>query len=291
MVKTVKSIIKSIFCNGVYYTGLLHVYIKWRFLKRKEYPAVIINYHSFVQNLDNIIETHPSITHLIEDFKKEIRFLEQYFNIRSLDDIVDHLSANRKFTKPTIGLTIDDGYKDNYDLMFPVLKERNIPVTIFLSTAVIGTNLRNWYDRFANILQRTPAAELRMNGLFGCEKFRIRSMAQKRDVYNRVVKKLKNVDIEQRKNYLGQAEEQLGPPGEERPLMLNWNEVRDMARSNITFGAHTHTHPILTKMPIEEAKEDIMWSKQIIEEKLGGSVRHFAYPNGRKTDFNKTLTE
>ena len=96
-----KMILKSIVCSVLYYTGILHVYLKWFFLKRGEYPVIIINYHRFVKSYDNIIEVHPSVTHSIDDFKKEINFLTKYFDIRPFDNIVSDLTEGKKFTRPT----------------------------------------------------------------------------------------------------------------------------------------------------------------------------------------------
>jgi peptidoglycan/xylan/chitin deacetylase (PgdA/CDA1 family) len=72
-------------------------------------------------------------------------------------------------------------------------------------------------------------------------------------------------------------------------MMLNWDEVRVMAGNGITFGSHSHTHPILSRMPVAEAKEELLDSKKIIEEQLGQQVKHFAYPNGRIEDFSEEL--
>ena len=72
-------------------------------------------------------------------------------------------------------------------------------------------------------------------------------------------------------------------------IMLSWNEVKQMAQDGITMGSHGHTHSILSRMAIEKAKEDILNSKKIIEEKLGVQVKHFAFPNGREEDFSEEL--
>jgi len=284
-----KLFLKSIMCSFLYYTGVLHLYMKWNFLKRGKYPAVIVNYHRFVESLDDIIEVHPSVTHSIEDFKKEIRFLNKYFDIRTMDDVVDSLNNGSEFKRPTIALTVDDGYKDNFDLMFPVLREEKVPATVFLSTAVIGTNNMNWYDYCASMIMHTGSASLQMNGLCGGETLKVITMEDKRCAYNRIIKKLKDIDIEERNQHLKDIETQLGAVTNSQPSMLNWDEIRIMSDAGITFGAHTHTHSILTRMPIEDAKKDIVHSKEIIENKLGMKVRHFAFPNGRKSDFNEDL--
>jgi peptidoglycan/xylan/chitin deacetylase (PgdA/CDA1 family) len=74
----------------------------------------------------------------------------------------------------------------------------------------------------------------------------------------------------------------------ERP-MLNWDEVKEMHDGGVLFGAHTCTHPILSRMPLEEARLEIAESKRMIEEQLGLPVKHFAFPNGRNVDFSEEL--
>ena len=283
--------LKLLVCHFLYYTGLLSVILKYFISKRKSHPFVIINYHRFVHNYDNIIEIHPSVTHLISDFKREIKFLKSYFDIISLDKAINKFQNKEGFDKPTVCITVDDGYKDNYDLLFPVLVEENVTATIFLSTGVIGTDHMNWYDRLAQIILHAPDHPFSVQGLLDEKTFQMNSMRAKRSAYVEIVETLKNMDIRQRDKCLKNIESCLGSPKAVTRIMLNWEEVRKMKEAGIAFGAHTHTHPILTRMPLEEAKKDILRSKQKIEQEFGIEVEHFAYPNGRKEDFNDDLRE
>lgn len=70
------------------------------------------------------------------------------------------------------------------------------------------------------------------------------------------------------------------PPSEGQP-MLNWHEIRELHRSGINVGAHTCTHPDLTRLPTERIEAEIVNSKAIIEDMLGVPVHSFAYPYGR----------
>ena len=63
--------------------------------------------------------------------------------------------------------------------------------------------------------------------------------------------------------------------------MLSWPEVREMHRSGIDFGAHTLTHPDLTRLPRGRAETEICESRRVLEAKLGAPVRAFSYPYGR----------
>ncbi|MEW6144361.1 MAG: polysaccharide deacetylase family protein [Thermodesulfobacteriota bacterium] len=70
-----------------------------------------------------------------------------------------------------------------------------------------------------------------------------------------------------------------------RPLngreMLSWGEIREMKDAGIDFGAHTISHPDLTKIETSEIENEMTGSKKIIENKLGASVSSFAYPYGK----------
>lgn len=63
--------------------------------------------------------------------------------------------------------------------------------------------------------------------------------------------------------------------------MLSWDEIREMQRGGITFGAHTLTHPDLTRVPTARVEAEVRDSKSIIEDALGTAVATFAYPFGR----------
>ena len=63
--------------------------------------------------------------------------------------------------------------------------------------------------------------------------------------------------------------------------MLCWKEIREMHRWGIEFGAHTCTHPDLTRIPSHLVKKEVYGSKAIIEDALGAPVSCFAYPYGR----------
>ena len=62
---------------------------------------------------------------------------------------------------------------------------------------------------------------------------------------------------------------------------MHWEEIREMQRHGMNFGAHTISHPNLPNTSLDEAEREILGSKEMIEEHLGEQVDHFSYPNGR----------
>lgn len=285
-----RNTLKFVICWLLYHSGILSLYLRFFFLKRPQFPVVVIYYHRFVRSHDGVLDIHPSISHPVTEFIKEIDFLKRYFYVLSLDEAADTLSKGRYFSRPAVVLTADDGYKDNYDLAFPILKENNTPFTIFLNTGVIGTDKVNWYDRLADVISGTSKKCVRSPAADDHAELPLRTLAFKRKAYLKIVRHLKYLSRKERENYLHDIEHQLGASGHDR-MMLNWEEVNLMKKSDIVFGAHTHNHQILTTLPVEDAKNEIKTSKDIIEQQIKQPVNHFAYPNGRAEDFSQEHKE
>ena len=74
-----------------------------------------------------------------------------------------------------------------------------------------------------------------------------------------------------------------------RPL-LRWAQVREMSEAGMAFGAHSRTHPDLTRVSSGEAEEEIVASKRAIEQFLDRPVESFAYPYGAYNEAVKRLT-
>jgi peptidoglycan/xylan/chitin deacetylase (PgdA/CDA1 family) len=64
------------------------------------------------------------------------------------------------------------------------------------------------------------------------------------------------------------------------PRYLSWSELRDVESQPVEVGSHSHTHPQLDVLPVNEARAELQISKQILEQELGHEVPSLAYPYG-----------
>jgi peptidoglycan/xylan/chitin deacetylase (PgdA/CDA1 family) len=64
--------------------------------------------------------------------------------------------------------------------------------------------------------------------------------------------------------------------------MINWEEAAEMLENNISFGAHTVSHPHLPKLSCEEQKREILQSQVCVDEHVPAPKRlsTFCYPYG-----------
>ncbi len=76
--------------------------------------------------------------------------------------------------------------------------------------------------------------------------------------------------------------------GEAIERLMDWNQIREWLAAGHDVGAHTCTHPRLSQIPLDQAREEIFASKARLEDALSRSVRHFCYPFG---DWNPAVRD
>ncbi len=289
-----KKIAKKIFCSILFYLGITNlIIILFRRLRKEDLCSLILVYHRF----SNDSRRKHLLPYMhVEDFRRQISYIKKWYKIISLDELIDNLNDNKKFTSPNIILTFDDGYKNNYTLAYPILKKLNLPATIFLTSGLIGSKDGLWVDGLENILLHTPVKSFVLPEIFEDEVLRIDTLKEKRKIKDRIFSHLLYSDNNQRRKFINKLRKILKAENdvtktEENRIMLNLEEIKEMATQNINFGAHTLTHPALTYIPFEQAMNEITESKKIIENHLGISVKHFAVPNGNDNDFNESLRQ
>jgi peptidoglycan/xylan/chitin deacetylase (PgdA/CDA1 family) len=213
-----------------------------------------------------------------------------------MDEVVNHIKSGKGFRRPSIAITFDDGYLDNYTLAYPVLKKHGVPATLYLTTSLVGTMDRIWTEQIGLAFLETQKGYLHFSALFGDETVPIETKEEKERANSKVSEALKLRPDDERRELIQQLFEKLevnekcGRHFGER-MMLNWDEVQEMRKDGITIGSHSHTHPILSRMPIQKAKDEILDSKKVVEKNVDIEVKHFSFPNGREEDFSEELRD
>ncbi len=114
-------------------TALVVIAAVYLFLS-KIYVVPVLMYHSIDHNdLMTKLSVSP------ESFVRQMGFLHsRRYNIVGLDKVASYISKKEKAPPKTLAITFDDGYYNNYQYAYPVLKKYNIPATIFVIVDKIG---------------------------------------------------------------------------------------------------------------------------------------------------------
>ncbi|MBI1878348.1 MAG: polysaccharide deacetylase family protein [Chloroflexi bacterium] len=222
-------------------------------------------------------------------FRSQVKYLKRHFEVVHLSQAVGQL-RNGGIHKPTAVITFDDGFQNNYDVAFPILCEAGIPATIFLTTGLVNTNDTVWFCRLNRALAKTSKPSFEWDG----SKFDLAEARSKSEMAAAIqgqLKKLHNAELlsELRRIIVALGDDPDCSMEADSPYrMLSREAIMEMTASGlIEFGAHTHTHAILSRLPHEEQQKEITQSVTITEELTGRSCKVFAYPNGSAQDYDK----
>lgn len=217
-----------------------------------------------------------------------MEYLASNFRVLPLDEAVERLKRSDVPDNAAV-ITFDDGYRDNYINAFPLLEALSLPATIFLATGAIGSHCVLWHDRVFAAFRETRAGILSGFGNSSHE-YPLNTVAEKLLAQGKALDFIRSLEEDARLSAIDVLINKLDVSDRKEvpELMLSWDEVKTMHNRGISFGSHTVSHPILSKLSVEQARDEIERAKQIIEKQLDTSVRTFAYPNGRTNDFNQS---
>lgn len=249
--------------------------------KRHNTPYQILLYHRILPKYDPFAIDVLSI----DNFRAHLRILSSFFRIVTIEEVVSELEKG-ELSANTICITFDDGYYDNFQYAFPVLKEFRIQATIFLTTDLVGTNKMLWPDKVFYYIKSTELDVLE----FQNDKkhfYDLSNITRRMEAAHNLLEWMKKLIPEERDRKIQELKEICQVKSDEtQRMMLNWDEIKDMNQAGITFGAHTKTHPILSSLDNDKIEEEIVESKETIENILNKPVVSFAYPNGKNSDFD-----
>ena len=242
--------------------------------------AYILAYHSVCPPDDpylNYIGTNLAVPP--EVFERQIAFLVKHYKVVSLSRLADFLESGYSGKLPLLALTFDDGYRDNYRYAFPILRKYGAEATFYLTTDCIDSNYPMWPLETAFIILNSDRTELSIDGFD--HPLDLRTPQTKRSALRTLKRHLTRLPRRQREQVLARLRRD-ARVDDTTPLcnaMLRWEEVKQMRRAGMEFGSHTCSHPSLPYIPFNEARDEIVLSKQSLENVLDEPVVHFCYPN------------
>jgi peptidoglycan/xylan/chitin deacetylase (PgdA/CDA1 family) len=216
-----------------------------------------------------------------ESIARQCAHIRQHYAPVSLTQAAGWLS-NGGWPDNALVVTVDDGYRDFYQVAYPVFREHGIPAMVYLVSDFLDGRQWLWVDRAKWSYLNSPKA-------LGSREERLKAARTAIEAVKLKPNAERLAWIDALPGELGIAPPEQAPPEYEA---MRWDEVREAARNGIEFGAHTVTHPVLSRVSGEAAlRAEIEGSKRRLEEELGRAVEHFCYPNGSVHDYTAEAVE
>jgi len=228
----------------------------------------------------------PNFSATPDQFALQMKLFRSFFSPVSLEEVLLWRDKGKPLPPRAVLVTFDDGYRDNGEIAWPIMRDLSIPGIVFLATDHIGTAKPFLWDFAAYCYEATSHRHASVPLLGETSLF---TKQERYAATSAWVSAVKQQPAQQRRGLMDALAVSLGvsPLSEVfSDLYLDWNEVRRLSREGLEFGGHTHTHPILTRLPAIEACEEIAHCQSRLTAEIGHPARAFAYPNGSAQDYS-----
>ncbi|MBV9689024.1 MAG: polysaccharide deacetylase family protein [Ktedonobacteraceae bacterium] len=257
-----------------YYSGLVGVARWWT--RRSGRFLIILNYHRATGG----------------DLRRHLLYLRKYYHILHVEEAIDDLYKLRQHElhvrdrRTPLVLTFDDGYRDNHTHAYPLARELQVPITIYLVPGYVDSGKSFWWLDSQRMLRNAPVREVHFE-----ESVYKLDQPDQRAALSRLIDThiCHATSVAEREAFLLSMREALALPSsfsdEEDvfTLPLTWQQIQEMQESGwVSFGAHTMNHPVLAYLSDSvELQREIAECQMLLTQRLGHLVRTFAYPIGQ----------
>jgi len=264
----------------------------------------IVMYH-YIRDLPNT--PFPRIKGMLtSDFRQQLDGLRNRYEMATLESALAFLQGNYIPTRDLCLLTFDDGLKEHYTDVTPLLMEHRIQGLFFAITSCVqGSHVASvhmnhflmaaldfdvyratFLQRLREVAPQTPmATEIDTSAAHRMYRWDSLEVASFKYLFNFIL------DWRVRDQVLRTLfEEQIGTEDAFSPtLYFTWEEARQMQDAGMLIGGHSHQHRPLATLSPEELQWDLTTCQRLLVEHLHPqTLWPFCYPYGKQDSFNDT---
>jgi len=192
-------------------------------------------------------------------------------------------------------ITVDDGYADFASVAWPIFRKYGLRVMVFVTTGFVDGKTWFWWDRIEYILNEADSDFVSIELSGTTLEFSLGNPLSCRDAWHRIADHCRFLPDSLKESVIEDLARQLDvsvplhPPPQY--ASVTWQQVIELAATGVQFGAHTQRHPILSRISLEEADEEIRCSQERLSEMLGRHIPRFCYPQGGPADWTPQIRQ
>lgn len=249
-------------------------------------PLRVLTYHR-IADPDDTPELDPALVSATpETFRRQMEHLRKRYHPVTVEQVVEACSKEGgTLPERAVHVTVDDAYRDFAEHAWPILRELEIPVTVFVPTAYPDQPERAlWWDRLHRAMVRGTEDETWARAMEAARGAVDSVTLPRIDDHHEVRALLRRLGHDETERFVDSTSREVGLDDLDAPppvsAVLPWDELRALARDGVSFGAHTRHHAALTKLEEIRVRSEIRGSLEDLERELGPGPRPIAYPYG-----------
>lgn len=277
--------------NETLFTPLISL-IPFSLIKWTGHGELIILYYHVVNDneMPHIRNKHKYKG--ITQFTDDLEFLLKHYCPIGLKEAIHWVRGDNNLPPNRFLLTFDDGFREINDVIAPILLDKGIPATFFITSVFLDNRELGYHHKASLLVEKIQngisfGAECKIKGILNEKGIRSTQLLedilhvdyQRRDVLEKIAEVLK-VDFQ---SYL-----------DEKQPYLSSHQIMDLINKGFDIGAHSIDHPYFSELSLEEQFEQAIVSIKQIREKFHLDYGAFAFPHndsGVSQEFFKRIHE
>ena len=213
---------------------------------------------------------------IAKEFDEKMALITRYFNPLSMSDAATLLKQGA-LPQRAVCVTFDDGYRDNADIAYPILKKYNIPATFYVATGFLDGG-RMWNDTIIEVIRIYPKKDINLADI-GLDDYQLNNDSQREVAAQKIIQQIKYLPPTLRTEKVDAIASMVDQLPND--LMMDSTQIQALGQQGVDIGGHTVTHPILATLTMDEVEQEIGKGKGALENLIQNPLTSFAYPNGK----------
>lgn len=218
-------------------------------------------------------------------FRAQMELVARNYHPVGIEDVLNAAEGGKKLPRNAVVVTVDDGYLDFQETILPVCRQHGIRPLLFTPTAYVGEGTF-WWDMLYQMVYFSGWPQISAQGT---GPLRILTAEEKQSALNHLSHLIKQSALEKDHNWLDTLYREFLDQArhgfvKDRCDTLDWDELREASRNGADIAAHTHTHPIVSRISDEQVRQEIRQCRSLLRSELNSDLPVFAYPDGLAAD-------
>ncbi len=244
----------------------------------------VLMYHRILPPTDaRFAGEEPGMIVTPDSFRQHLQTIKKLFEVLPLSEWMERRAQGKPLPRRACAVTFDDGWLDNLEYALPILRQEQVPATVFAVAGMVGTQQQFWPNRLARLLttpgvERSHEAFAWLQPLAGYRA----AGALSTEAIAAVIDACKRFSDPQLAAHLERMEAVAALPPGTAPALMDWSQLHRMQESGLVeIGSHTrHHYRLAGDLPSQLLHDEIAGSRAQLEQMLDRPVKLFCYPNG-----------
>lgn len=256
--------------NGAY---LLSKPFHLSFLRKQSGESFIFPFYHLISDDQPVHAGNLYAPVSVRQFLNDLDFLLTHFQPATLQDVLDFIRKGKKTSKPRFFLSFDDGLRECYDIVAPLLQKKGLEAAFFINPAFTDNKEMFFQQKISLIIDK-----IRRSGVTLQQAPETGSRKANKDKEIRAIRNLDYADKERMDRAGKRWDVNFQDYLRKNQPFMTLEQIRKLQKQGFLIGSHSYDHPRFWTISEQEQREQLIQSFDFLDTHIHPGIRTFAFP-------------